>query len=565
MKKGFLSFFLFTAFALALCPSCKDDETAEWKNVAFSVASNLAPENGTIPYEGSTVVFTVTTDGKWTYAIDQSKTDWFTHPTVDGMTLAILIPENTVSRERSGVVRFISVSDPTLVEEFTITQEPGPVPPEAPKADLLDVVFHADGTAEDVSPLKNEVLSYPGTALTCYYHDVYKRIVTNYTHTPGQGSRKDSYYRVDYYTNETFKQGLDDGHTLEVVLRSNRNDGTKEYKPFSAHEAGGTGFLICKEGQGGHPACITFLPNVSTTGKSTWRWAQSDVTPEPGRYYHVVGVWDKTAEKAYIYVDGQLKGTADAPGELIHAKDGARWFALGGDSAVGSMGNAWNGEVVLARVFDDALTGDQIALLYQDAAFAGQTPVEFALSNLTYLTRCEIGAGYTYTVYGNGFAAGDKVKFTSSANVTAAFTADAAFTEASGDNTLQSLDPPRGDSRRNGPVFHGARPQRQPIPARHGRIHRLRQSLRLDAPDHRAPRPASGRRGEFDREFDRCPDQRPETGHPRRRVRRLDHRRRRAGDQPQRDGGRQRPADRRERLCTDQGPHAGQRRKIADA
>ena len=103
------------------------------------------------------------------------------------------------------------------------------------------------------------------------------------------------------------------------------------------------------------------------------------------------------------------------------------------------MGNAWNGEVVLARVFDDALTGDQIALLYQDAAFAGQTPVEFALSNLTYLTRCEIGAGYTYTVYGNGFAAGDKVKFTSSANVTAAFTADAAFTEASGDNTLQSL------------------------------------------------------------------------------------------------------------------------------
>ena len=561
MKKGFLSFFLFTAFALALCPSCKDDETAEWKNVAFSVASNLAPENGTIPYEGSTVVFTVTTDGKWTYAIDQSKTDWFTHPTVDGMTLAILIPENTVSRERSGVVRFISVSDPTLVEEFTITQEPGPVPPEAPKADLLDVVFHADGTAEDVSPLKNEVLSYPGTALTCYYHDVYKRIVTNYTHTPGQGSRKDSYYRVDYYTNETFKQGLDDGHTLEVVLRSNRNDGTKEYKPFSAHEAGGTGFLICKEGQGGHPACITFLPNVSTTGKSTWRWAQSDVTPEPGRYYHVVGVWDKTAEKAYIYVDGQLKGTADAPGELIHAKDGARWFALGGDSAVGSMGNAWNGEVVLARVFDDALTGDQIALLYQDAAFAGQTPVEFALSNLTYLTRCEIGAGYTYTVYGNGFAAGDKVKFTSSANVTAAFTADAAFTEASGDNTLQSL----AVTLPAGPVFHGARPQRQPIPARHGRIHRLRQSLRLDAPDHRAPRPASGRRGEFDREFDRCPDQRPETGHPRRRVRRLDHRRRRAGDQPQRDGGRQRPADRRERLCTDQGPHAGQRRKIADA
>lgn len=249
MKKGFLSFFLFTAFALALCPSCKDDETAEWKNVAFSVASNLAPENGTIPYEGSTVVFTVTTDGKWTYAIDQSKTDWFTHPTVDGMTLAILIPENTVSRERSGVVRFISVSDPTLVEEFTITQEPGPVPPEAPKADLLDVVFHADGTAEDVSPLKNEVLSLPRHGADLLLPRRLQAHRDQLHAHPGAGSRNGFLLPVDYYTNETFKQGLDDGHTLEVVLRSNRNDGTKEYKPFSAHEAGGTGFLICKEGR----------------------------------------------------------------------------------------------------------------------------------------------------------------------------------------------------------------------------------------------------------------------------------------------------------------------------
>lgn len=32
--------------------------------------------------------------------------------------------------------------------------------------------------------------------------------------------------------------------------------------------------------------------------------------------------------------------------------------------------------------------------------------------------------------------------------------------------SVAGSDPPRGDSRRNGPVFHGARPQRQPIPAR---------------------------------------------------------------------------------------------------
>ena len=338
------------------------------------------------------------------------------------------------------MVRFISISDPTLAEEFTITQEPGPVPPEPPESRPArrGLPRRRHGRGRVAAQERGALL--PRTALTCYYHDVYKRIVTNYTHTPGQNTRKDSYYRVDYYTNETFKNGLDDGHTLEVVFRSNENKGTAEYKPFAAHQAGGTGFLICKEGQGGHPACITFLPNVSTTGKSSWIWAQSDVYPEIGRYYHVVGVWDKNEGKAYIYVDGALKGTADAAGNLNHASDGARWFAVGGDSAVGSMGNAWNGEVVLARVFDDALTGEQIAPALQGCDVRRPDPRGSSdLSNLTCLTRCEIGTGYTYTVYGNGFAAGDKVKFTSAADVTAAFTADAAFTEASGDNTLQSL------------------------------------------------------------------------------------------------------------------------------
>lgn len=441
MKKGFISTGLFAAFALLLCTSCKDDEMAEWKDFNFAVTSNLTAETGTIPYQGAAVVFTVTTDGQWTYAIDQSKTDWFTQPARDGNTLSVIIPENPVSKERSGEIRFISVSDPTLAEVFTLTQDPSPEAPkpQAPKADLLDVVFHADGTAEDVSPLKNEVIYYPGSATSCYYHEAYRRMVTNYTHTPGQNTRRDSYYRVDYYTNESFKAAVEDGHSLEVVFRSNKNDGTKEYKPFAAHQGGGTGFLISKEGQNGLQACITFLPNVTTTGKSKWIWCMSDVYPEVGRYYHVVGVYDKTAEKASIYVDGELKSTVDAPGDLLHATEGSRWFAVGGDSANGSMGNAWNGEVVLARVFDEPLNEEQVALLYEEAKYENQTPVEFNVTNLMYLSACEIGAGYTYTIYGNGFASGDRVRFTSTTDIAVAPTLDAALMEPAADETLQSL------------------------------------------------------------------------------------------------------------------------------
>ena len=439
MKRGFLLVGLFAALAMLLCSSCKEDEKMEWKDFDFAVTSNLTDETSVIPYTGGTVIFTVTTNGKWTYAYNESKVDWFTQPTLDGNTVTILIPENPISAARSGEIKFISVSDPSLIEVFTIKQEAGPTPPDAPKADLLDIVFKADGTAEDVSPMKNEVLYYPGTACTPYYHDIYKRIVTSYTHTPGANSRADSYYRVDYYENEDFKTALEDGHSLEVVFRSNLNKGTVEYKPFAAHQGGGTGFLICKEGQGGHPACITFLPNVSTNGKSTWRWAQSDVYPEVGRYYHAVGVWDKAEEKAYIYVDGELKGSADAPGELLHATAGSRWFAVGGDSANGSMGNAWNGDVVLARVFSDALTADQVALLYRDVQFENQAPVAFAVSNLTYLKQCEIGAGYTYTIYGNGFESGDKLSFTSTTDLKTTLALDGTMTDATQENPLQSL------------------------------------------------------------------------------------------------------------------------------
>lgn len=83
---------------------------------------------------------------------------------------------------------------------------------------------------------------------------------------------------------------------------------------FSSMSSGGTGFLISKADRGTE---LTFLPNVSTTGKSSWVWTKSGINPEAGRYYHVVGVWNKQEAKTYIYVDGELKGTMDAPGNYV--------------------------------------------------------------------------------------------------------------------------------------------------------------------------------------------------------------------------------------------------------
>ena len=55
---------LSAVFAAAFGLSCTDDETGPWKDYDLSVTSNIASGNGNVPYEGATVVFNVTTDGR---------------------------------------------------------------------------------------------------------------------------------------------------------------------------------------------------------------------------------------------------------------------------------------------------------------------------------------------------------------------------------------------------------------------------------------------------------------------------------------------------------------------
>ena len=63
-----------------------------------------------------------------------------------------------------------------------------------PVADLLDVKFNADGTAEDVSPMKNTVETV-GTAFSTYYNDAFGFVVANFTNNWGQNNS--SGYRID--------------------------------------------------------------------------------------------------------------------------------------------------------------------------------------------------------------------------------------------------------------------------------------------------------------------------------------------------------------------------------
>ena len=257
----------------------------------------------------------------------------------------------TVGKTKEGTY----TNDPNLFYNETSQDE-------APKADLLDVVFHEDGTAEDVSPMQNEVQLF-GETSTTYYNDTYQRYAARFVNP--WGSTATGYYKVDFENNMEFRNALADGHSLEILCLPDyvAPIANVEAKPFAAHQGGGTGLMVCTK-SGTRENEWTFLPNVTETGASTWRWATSGVVPQPQVFYHVVGVWNAEEGKSYIYVNGELKNTIASPGLFKFASAGCNWFGIGGDAGTGAAGPAWTGDIAIARVYDKPLTQADVTNLW---------------------------------------------------------------------------------------------------------------------------------------------------------------------------------------------------------
>lgn len=289
----------------------------------------------------------------------------------------------------------------------------------APIADMLDLVFNEDGTATDISALGLPVTNNAGGVST-YYNPTFKRYVARFNNT--WAGATSTYFRIDYGSNKSFIDLLKDGHTLEAVVMANYTPpiANGEAKFFSSHEAGGTGLMVCKT-SGSRGNELTFLPNVSTTGKSSWKWATSGIVPQPKQYYHVVGVWDKDEKKAKIYVDGVLKNAVDAEGEWVLPKANSQWFGVGCDAGPSAQ-LGWNGDVVLARVYDAALTEDEVGKLWEDVKRYEDNASTTLVDNVQYCDGLAVKPGCYYQIMGTGFKEGDQLRLQQKYNATNTFT-----------------------------------------------------------------------------------------------------------------------------------------------
>lgn len=284
-----------------------------------------------------------------------------------------------------------------------------------PQADLLDVQFNADGSATDISPAHHSITKVGNPVVT--YNEEYGRNMVSLTNAYGGAGM--NFYKTGLYSGTPdFITKLSDGHSIETVFRTRLAIQNKEAKVLSSHQAGGTGLMICTQGNGKNGGNeITFLPNIGG-----WKWATSGVIPEVDVYYHVVGVWNKDEGQAYIYINGELKNTVSANGTLTLPSASSQWFGIGADPSGnnGEASGSW--DIVTSRIYDQPLTDYQVSLLYGDMPQAPDPLVK----DLDFMGGLTMKEGAKFPIEGIGFETGDRIKLTSGAKT---YTLDLAVRE----------------------------------------------------------------------------------------------------------------------------------------
>ena len=229
-------------------------------------------------------------------------------------------------------------------------------------ADLIDVEFLADGTVVNVAsaPSKDskegrtDAYRNDPNSIPITYNNTYKRWEADFSQNP-YASTDNVRYNIDYgwCASSKLLDGLRDGHTIEMVaMLPNGPANNNEANAFANAVNGGTTIGVRDR---------KFYSAMNIGG--SWRYIFSNVVPEAGRYYHVVTVYDQPNNQMRIYVDGVLSGTLDVSGVYDDADN--PWAFMVGCEPGNGPGLSWNGHVVVARLYSDILTQEQIATLYE--------------------------------------------------------------------------------------------------------------------------------------------------------------------------------------------------------
>ncbi|MGM9799243.1 MAG: LamG-like jellyroll fold domain-containing protein [Muribaculaceae bacterium] len=315
--------------------------------------------------------------------------------------------DGKVDQQMPGEIYSIRMYDKTLspIEVEMLYESVKLYPEVMPKADILDVKFCSNGSALDASPMWNSVATYANSTLSTYWNNEYGCYAARST-SPWNAANT-GHYRIPL-TDDMFNK-LSDGYTMEAIVMTPEKVAKTEAKWIACHQGGGPGAIMVSSDNR-----LTFLPNTSTTG---YCWG-AQTNYNINQYYHVVGVYNKSESKTYLYVDGELKATATAQGNLTRPGTNKSYFwAIFGDPQDGEMNQCIPGDVVTFRLYDKPFAQSDVDMLWDNIHPSGSTETSARLvTGINYVSDVHIKSGGKFEIYGTGYEEGDQVRFTSCTN-----------------------------------------------------------------------------------------------------------------------------------------------------
>lgn len=242
---------------------------------------------------------------------------------------------------------------------------------ELPVADLVDIEFQKDGTAID--KCGHNVRKRGGC--TAVWNATYNRYcgVATVANT--------DYYSIKCWKNATVGDDINGkltkgAFTIETLVKVTGSFGssTDQMKIFSGTQGGGIGLATRNSSNaGGKNPWSLLVATKKTDGSASWNWISDNKTPTKDIFYHLVGVYSKTA--AILYVNGVEVGRTSLNSDFKAITNTNNSFHLFGDPN-GDLVNGWNtlyqceqgtsGEMALARMYGKSLTDAEVKALYNN-------------------------------------------------------------------------------------------------------------------------------------------------------------------------------------------------------
>ncbi len=223
-------------------------------------------------------------------------------------------------------------------------------------ADILDVVFNADGSATDISASQNAVIAMG--ELSVVASPLLNQNVACFAHNHEWQRKSQNYYKV--VLTQNMKDKLGKCVTMETLVRpyyvGERRSG--EVNTLSMQEGSGLGLLCNSKGY------WMFEPYIQGEG---FTGAKSEHMVTPGEWVHLLGVYD--GKNIKMYVNGELCAVKKNYTAGIRWPDGNPYFVIGGDyddEYAASIESCFQGDIATARIYSEALSDTQVKLLYED-------------------------------------------------------------------------------------------------------------------------------------------------------------------------------------------------------